>query len=263
MILAIDVGNTNIEFGVYDSAISIDGGARLIASFRMTTRHQITSDEIGLLIIQFLSAKQINPAQIDSACVVSVVPHVMHSLGSACVKYLGVTPRVFGADIKSPYKNLCKNPAEVGADRIVNAYSAFTKYGGDRPLLIVDFGTATTFDVCDVNGNYLGGLIYPGVKLSMEILSESAALLPKIELALPETVIGKDTVSGMQSGIFRGYAGVIKNIAEEIRSELGAEILTCIATGGFSAFIGNFVGIFTAIDKTLTLDGIVSLSNEK
>ena len=253
MTLAIDVGNTNIEFGVYDSD-------KLVSSFRMTTRHQITSDEIGLLIIQFLSAKQIGREQIDSACVVSVVPQVMHSLGSACVKYLGVTPRVFGTDITTPFNNLCKNPTEVGADRLVNAYSAFVKYGGECPLLIVDFGTATTFDVCGANGDYLGGLIYPGVKLSMEILSESAALLPKIELALPDSVIGKDTVSSMQSGIFRGYAGVIKNIADEIKAELGTDKLTCIATGGLSAFIGNYVGIFSTIDKTLTLDGIVSLN---
>jgi type III pantothenate kinase len=202
---------------------------------------------------------QLNIKQIEDVIITSVVPQVMYSISNAMRKYLKREPLIVGENIKVDILNKYDNPGEVGADRLVNAYAAHRKYKG-LPLVIVDFGTATTFDVVDEEGAYLGGLIYPGIKISMEALFNKAAKLPKVELSRPQNVIGKNTVNSMQSGAIYGYVGAVLNIVSCIEEELGRKV-DVIATGGLSEFIGKQAGIFKKIDKTLTLEGLYMIYN--
>lgn len=247
MLLAIDIGNTNIEFGVYEQA-----GIR--ARFRLGTNREITSDEIGLFMMQFFSINGIDKAQIEDIIITTVVPQVMYSLSNAMKKYIGLTPLVIGENIRCEIENRYDNPKEVGADRLVNSLAAFERYGG--PLIIVDFGTATTFDVVSKDGAYLGGSIYPGVKISVEALFEKTAKLPRVELVKRESAIGKNTIGSVQSGVMFGYVGAVLHIVAQIERELG-EKARVIGTGGLANMIGEQQpGIFYAIDRTLTLDGL-------
>ena len=250
MLLAIDIGNTNIEFGVYEG---MEGKAR----FRLGTNRDITSDEIGLMMMQFFAINGLDKEDIEDILIASVVPQVMYSIQNAMKKYLGKTPKVAGEGLPYAIENRYQNPREVGADRLVNAYAAFQKYGG--PLIIVDFGTATTFDVVSEDGAYCGGAIYPGIKISMEALFEKTAKLPRVELVRTDRAIGRTTVDSVQSGVMYGYVGAVKNIVQEIQRELGQEAKV-IATGGLSKLVGEQdPGIFCRIDRTLTLDGLVML----
>lgn len=246
MLFTVDIGNTNIEFGVFEER-------RLKASFRLATRHDVTSDELGLVIRQFFQVHQVSVANIDDVLITSVVPQVIYSVKNAMRKYLNLKPLVIGENLSVPVVNRYKNPSEVGADRLVNAFGAYRKYGGG--LIIVDFGTATTFDVLDKEGAYLGGAIYPGIKISLDALVNKASKLPKVEIETPPSVIGTETVLSMQSGIVHGYSGAIINIIKLIEQELGYPA-TIIATGGLSRMMGEQTNVFHHLDRSLTLDSL-------
>lgn len=251
MLLTLDIGNTNIEFGVFDND-------KLVATFRLVTKRNATSDEIGLTLMQFLDIHKIEAEKIEDVVIASVVPQVMYSVTNAIRKYLNKHSLIIGEDIKIDIKNNYHNPNEVGCDRLVNAYAAYKKYGGN--LIVVDFGTATTFDVVDEVGAYLGGVIFPGVKISMEALFTNASKLPRVEIVEPKSVIGKDTVSSMQAGAMFGYVGAVENIVNSINKELGIETKV-IATGGLSGLFNSQTDCFKKVDKTLTLEGILWIYN--
>lgn len=247
MLLAVDIGNTNIEFGVFEKR-------ELKCRFRLGTNREITSDEIGLFLTQFFVINGISKENIEDVVITTVVPQVMYSVNNAMRKYIGKTPLVVGDNLPCPVQNLYDNPKEVGADRLVNTLAAYSSYGG--PLVVVDFGTATTFDVVSKTGAYLGGAIYPGIKISVEALFEKTAKLPRVELVKSDFAIGKNTVGSMQAGILFGYVGAVGNIVRKMGEELG-EPPRVIATGGLSRLIGEMQpGLFYAVDRTLTLDGL-------
>ncbi|MCI8622067.1 MAG: type III pantothenate kinase [Provencibacterium sp.] len=253
MLLAIDIGNTNIEFGVYD-------GEQILARFRLGTNRDITSDEIGLFLTQFFSINAISREQIEDIIISTVVPQVMYSVQNAMKKYVGRAPLVVGENIRCPIENRYDNPREVGADRLVNGVSAFARYGG--PLIIVDFGTATTFDVLSKTGAYLGGAIYPGIKISMGALFEKTAKLPRVELVRVDSAIGRNTVGSVQAGAMFGYVGAVSGIVAQIQRELG-DPARVIGTGGLAQLVGQQQpDLFYSIDRTLTLDGLRMIYDE-
>lgn len=247
MLFVIDVGNTNIVLGIYDQK-------ELKYNYRMTTDRTRSSDEIGIFFMQLLSHSKISPAEIDDVVISSVVPPIMHSLENAVRKYIKKEPYIVSNRTPLPMKILMDNPLELGADRIVNAISAFEQYGG--PLIVIDFGTATTFCAINQNGDYLGGAIYPGLKISMDALVERTAKLPRIEIAKPEHVIGKNTVQSMQSGIVYGYVGMVDYLIKKMSDELGLKNVQVIATGGLSSLIAKESKKITRIDRNLTLTGL-------
>ena len=247
MILAIDVGNTNIVVALFD-------GEELKNSWRISTDKNKTSDEIGITLCQLTEHSGISAEQIEDVIISSVVPPIMHSLCNAIRKYIKCEPMVVGPGVKTGLNIKYDNPKEVGADRIVNAVGAIHKYG--KPLILVDFGTATTFCAIDRNGDYLGGVIAPGVKVSMNALFERAAKLPRVEIKKPQTAIGRNTISSMQSGAVYGQAGQVDRIVAEIKKELNEDDVKVIATGGLSVLIAPESDSIDFIDKTLTLDGL-------
>ncbi len=246
MLFTVDIGNTNMEFGVFE-----DG--KLLSSFRLVTNRDTTSDEVGLMVRQFFMTHDIKVSMIENVIITSVVPQVVYSVKNAMRKYLNLEPLIIGENLKVNIVNKYSNQAEVGADRLVNAYSAYKKYGGN--LIVVDFGTATTFDVIDEEGAYLGGSIYPGLKISLDALVEKTSKLPKVEISKPEKVIGVNTVMSMQSGIVYGYTGAVINIVNQIENELGKK-MKVIATGGLAKVVASQSDVFSVLDKTLTLDGL-------
>ncbi len=252
LVLAIDIGNTNMEFGIFR-------GGKLEGSFRLGTNREATSDEMGLLISQYFLIHNIQRGDVQDVVISSVVPQMMYSIQNAIKKYIGRRPLVVGANLPVPIENRYGSPSEVGADRLVNALAGFTKYGG--PLVVVDFGTATTFDAIDASGAYLGGAIYPGIRISMDALFQKTAKLPRVELVNPGSVIGKSTVSSMQAGAVYGYVGAVRGIVQAMQEQLG-ENTRIIATGGFSQLLGNEAGIFYKIDRSLTLDGLMMIYEE-
>ena len=195
MILTLDVGNTNMTGGVFK-------GEDIIATFRITTKMPRTSDEYGMLLCNLLQQNKINPDDIKDAIICSVVPNVMHSLASAMIKYLDIKPIIVGADLKTGLRIDVPNPQQVGADRIVDAVAAYEIYGG--PVLVMDFGTATTYDLVDETGAFIGGITAPGIRTAGKALWQDAAKLPEIEIAKPEKIVGVDTITSMQSGLVYG-----------------------------------------------------------
>ncbi|MCL4426069.1 MAG: type III pantothenate kinase [Firmicutes bacterium] len=246
MFLAIDVGNTNIVLGVYR-------GKELIMHWRIATEWQRTVDEYGLLLHHLLSYEGINQRDISAIAISSVVPPLTPTLEETCEKYLKVTPLVVGPGVKTGMDIRYENPREVGADRIVNAVGAYETYGG--PLIVVDFGTATTFDAISARGEYLGGAIAPGIGISTEALFERAAKLPRIELVRPKNVIGKNTVASMQAGIVFGFVGQVDELVRRLRQELGEETFV-VATGGLATLIAGESATIQKVDPFLTLEGL-------
>ena len=246
MLLAVDIGNTNMEFGVFE-------GDQLSASFRLATHHDVTSDELGFFIRQFFLIHGLDVSAVEDVLIASVVPQVVYSVKNAMRKYLGIEPLIVQENFTIDIVNRYDNPGEVGADRLVNAYAGFRKYGGG--LVVVDFGTATNFDVIDREGAYLGGVIYPGIKISLDALSQRASKLPKVEIETPEKIIGTNTIMSLQAGIVYGYTGAVAHIASMIGQELGYRPRV-IATGGLARVIGRQTDVFDQIDRTLTLDGL-------
>ncbi|MDN4070677.1 type III pantothenate kinase [Paenibacillus sp. FSL R5-0407] len=246
MFLVVDVGNTNIVLGIYR-------GRELLHHFRIGTNRQSTVDEYGVLIYDLFQMSKIDVREIEGVIISSVVPPLMHVLEELCEKYLHRKPLIVGPGIKTGLNLRYENPREVGADRIVNAVAAIEQYGG--PLVVVDFGTATTFDCVDAKGNYLGGAIVPGIGISTEALYQRASKLPRIELEKPKKVIGRNTVHAMQAGIIFGYAGQVDGIVERIRREMEAEPKV-IATGGLAELIASEASSIQEVNPWLTLEGL-------
>lgn len=249
MLLTIDVGNTNMEFGIFASD-------KRQASFRLGTKHDITSDEIGLLLRQFLQIHQVEVQQLKDVVIASVVPQVIYSVCNAMRKYVGRKPLLAGEDLPIPLENRYAQPSEVGADRLVNGYAGYRHYGGG--LVVVDFGTATTFDVISQEGVYLGGAIYPGMKVSLDALVAKASKLSKIEIDTPKQVIGTDTAMSMQSGLLYGYTGAVEHIISHCEVEIGHP-LTVIATGGLSRLIATHTKRPMTLNPALTLEGLAMI----
>ncbi len=247
MLLAIDVGNTNIKYGIYD-------GDELITSFRVSSRITKTADEYGSVLVNLLNTKNIKTAQIDGVIMSSVIPSLNYTICHMCEYFFALTPLVVGPGIKTGLNLKADNPKEVGADIIVNSVSAFNKFGG--PVIVIDFGTATTFDVISEKGELLGVVIAPGIKTSLEGLVNNTAQLPMIELDAPKTVIGKNTKHCMQSGVIFGFSGLVDNIINKIKKELNSPKVTVVATGGLGGIIAKEVKTINIVDRTLTLDGL-------
>lgn len=247
MLLAIDVGNTNIVFAVF-------AGEDVRGKWRLSTDARRTADEYAILLKELFALEGITFADIKNIIVSSVVPQSAYALKTLCKDYFGRKPMVVGKEgIKLGLAIKTDSPAEVGADRLVNAVAAFKKY--KKACIVIDFGTATTFDVVDGKGDYLGGLIAPGINLSLDALHRAAAKLPEIGVEKPKQVIGKSTVSAMQSGIYYGYLGLIEGSITRIRKELKKNLLT-IATGGLAPLFAEATDAIDKADEDLTLYGL-------
>ena len=253
MLLAIDVGNSNIVLGVFD-------GARLIHSWRLQTVRERTSDELGLLVDGLFAHSRIERVRIRGVILGSVVPPLTGTVRQMVERYFGVTAVIVEPGVNTGMPILYKNPAEVGADRIVNAVAAYEKFGtspagAGRPLIIVDFGTATTLDAVSAKGEYLGGAICPGVQISADALFQRAARLPRIDVRKPASVVGQTTVGAMESGLFYGYVGMVEGLVRRMSDELGGNAL-CVATGGLADVISPETSLIEHVDADLTLDGL-------
>jgi len=246
MLLVIDVGNTNTVLGVYE-------GERLLHHWRVWTDREKTSDEYGILLRNLYDASHFSSREIQAIIISSVVPPLTPTIVELCERYFGVTPLVVGPGVKTGISIKMDNPKEVGADRIVNAVAAFAKH--HKACVVVDFGTATTFDYVSGKGDYMGGVIAPGVNISAEALFRQASKLPRIEIAKPPTVIGKNTVAAMQSGIFYGYVALVDGIIDRIRKEVRLDPQV-IATGGLARTIASESSKIHEIDENLTLEGL-------
>lgn len=249
MILVIDVGNTNTVLGVFK-------GEELIGHWRVASDRHKTFDEYGILYKQLLTHSGIIPDSINRIIVSSVVPPLVTTLELVCKRYFRIEPHIVGPGTKTGINIKMDNPKEVGADRIVNAVAAYHLYGG--PIIIVDFGTATTFCAINSNGDYLGGAIAPGIKIATEALIARASKLPRIELIKPDRVIGKNTVMGMQAGIIFGYVGQVDGVVTRMKKELG-EKAKVVATGGLASLIGHESKTIEVINDMLTLQGLMIL----
>lgn len=246
MILAVDVGNTNIVFGIFKQKA-------IVSHWRIGSDRTKTSDEYGVLFRNLTELREINQKSIKGAILSCVVPPLLDVLVSALRSYFDVNPIVVEPGIKTGMPILYHNPKEVGADRIVNAVAAFDEY--KRSMIIVDFGTATTFDCISEKGEYLGGAIAPGLFISAEALFGAASKLPKVEIIVPKTAIGKTTVQSMQSGLVYGYAGLVDGIVERIQKEMGTSPKV-IATGGIANLIARESRTIEDVDEFLTLKGL-------
>ncbi|HEV3215656.1 MAG TPA: type III pantothenate kinase [Vicinamibacterales bacterium] len=250
MLLAIDVGNTNIVLGVFERAA-------LIESWRLATLRERTSDEIGIWVSQLFEHRALDPGAIDGIVLSSVVPPLTGTIMTMSQRYFGLTPLNIDSSVDTGMPLLYEHPAEIGADRIVNAVAAYQIYGRDRhvPLIVVDFGTATTFDAVSSKGEYLGGVICPGIQISADALFQRAARLPRVDVRKPCDVIGRSTVGAMESGLYYGYVGLVDGLVRRIKRELG-EHTFCVATGGLADVISPEVPLIEHVDPNLTLQGL-------
>ncbi|MBE5756779.1 MAG: type III pantothenate kinase [Clostridiales bacterium] len=247
MLLAIDLGNTNIKYGVFDND-------KLVASFRVSSRISRTADEYGSVLVGLLHDRGIEKGDIDGIVFSSVIPALNYTICHMCEYFFNISPLIIGPGVKTGLNIKAENPREVGADIIVNSVSAFSKHGG--PLVVIDFGTATTFDVINEKCELLGVVIAPGIKTSLEGLASKTAQLPMVELDAPKTVIGKNTKHCMQAGIIFGFAGLVENIVNKIKEEMGVDSIKVVATGGMGEIIAKEVSCIDKVDRTLTLDGL-------
>jgi type III pantothenate kinase len=261
MLLVLDVGNTNTVLGVFARAEVHPDGAheaevryeRLAANWRVATVQTSTVDEYGVLFRNLFSMANLEPSEIHGIVISSVVPPLDPVLRQMCERYFNSKPLFIEPGVKTGMPVHYDNPAEVGADRVVNAVAAFEKYGG--PCVVVDFGTATTFDCVSVKGEYLGGVICPGIGISADALFERTARLPRVEIRKPARVIGSNTVGSLQSGLYYGYLGLVDGILELLLAELG-QATKCIATGGLGSMIGTGSKYIKTVDDLLTLEGL-------
>ena len=245
-LLAIDVGNTNTVLGVYD-------GEELVANWRIQTIEGRTADEYAAILRQLSSACGFDSTRISSAIISSVVPPAVFELRKLCIRHLDVPTLVVGPGVKTGMPILYENPREVGADRIVNAVAAFEQLR--EGCVIIDFGTATTWDVVTPKGEYMGGVIAPGVHISSEALYSHAAKLPRVEIARPDKVVGRNTIASMQSGLYYGYIGMVDSVVDQIRAEIGFEA-RCLATGGLARLFAGQSRTIESTDVMLTLRGL-------
>jgi type III pantothenate kinase len=246
MLLAVDVGNTQTHIGMFR-------GEELVEHWRFATVRESTSDELATVIVALLNLRQLGLKDVDAAMVSSVVPQLVNEYERVSERYLGGMLQVVGPGLKSGIPIRTENPHEVGPDRLVNSVAAYDRIGA--ACIVVDFGTAITYDVVSTDGELLGAVISPGVEISMEALSERAARLPKVELVEPKELIGRSTETSIQSGVIYGFAGQVDGIVGRLREELGVEA-TAIATGGLSTSIAPFCEEIDEIDELLTLTGL-------
>ncbi|MBF0213598.1 MAG: type III pantothenate kinase [Magnetococcales bacterium] len=247
MLLVMDIGNTNIVLGVYQKE-------RLIHHWRIATRAGGTADEYGILLMQLFHLAEIDPRKVTGAIAASVVPPVEAAVLGAVKRYLQVTPLVVGPGFKTGMAIRYDNPREVGADRIVNAVAAYHRLQG--AAIVVDFGTATTFDLIGPQGEYLGGAIAPGLGISMDALFERTAKLPRVECVRPVSVVGRDTVGAMQAGLYWGYVGLVEGLITRMVAESGFSPVRVLATGGLAPLIARESPLIEEVDEFLTLTGL-------
>ena len=249
MILCIDVGNTNLKFAVFD-------GDELKCSWRAATDLKRTSDEYGAHLAEMLRINGLTKEHITGGIFSSVVPSLDYTVERLFSAYLGIAPLAIAPGLKTGLKMRADNAKEVGADRVVNNVAAIRIYGANKPMIVIDFGTATTFNIIDAEGAFIGGVIAPGIKGSLDSLVSGTAKLPRVEIAAPKSVIATNTVTNMQAGIVFGFAGLVESIVARIKAELKTRDVMTIATGGFSEIIAKETKCIDIIDKTLTLNGL-------
>ncbi len=246
MVLVLDVGNTNIKCGLFNEG-------ELAHSWRMNTKREQTSDEIGIKMCSFLTHLGLLREDLHAIIISSVIPSINYTIEHMCRVYFDKTPMIVGPGIKTGINILYENPRELGSDRIVNAVAAYELYGG--PCITVDFGTATTYGVVSEGGEFLGGVISPGIKISADALTNTAAKLPRVEISRPPKVINRSTISCMQSGIYYGFVGQVEFFIKKMRKELGADAKV-VATGGLSGVIATETSCIDYVNPTLTLQGL-------
>ncbi len=247
MLLTVDVGNTNITFGLFEKK-------ELLYTFRLMTATQRTSDEFGANILGLLLYNGLKKEEIEGVIIASVVPNVMHSLVGAIERYVGHKPMIVGPGLKTGIHIVTENPKEIGPDRIVDAVGAYEKYGG--PVLVLDFGTATTYDLVNEKGEFVAGITAPGIKISAKALWEDTAKLPEVEIRKPDSILAQNTVTSMQAGLVYGQIGQTEYIVRKVKEESGLEDIRVVATGGLGSIIADETDVIEVYDRMLTLDGL-------
>lgn len=247
MILTLDIGNTNIKTALFE-------GMEMLHYWRVSTNRAMSSDEYGILLLNLFAHAGVSPKQVEGIMISSVVPQINFTIEHMCRTYFGMEPHIIGPGIKTGINIRYENPRELGSDRIANAVAAYELYGG--PCITIDFGTATSFGAINEKGEFLGGAICPGLKLAAEALTERAAKLPRFELAKPDSVIGRNTISNMQAGIVYGYIGQINYLVERMKRELGAPHAKVVATGGLAVLVAGESNTIDVMDGLLTLKGL-------
>lgn len=246
MILTMDIGNTNIKTGLFD-------GGEMVQYWRISTNKIYSSDEYGILLANLFAHSGVSTDQVEGIIISSVVPTINFTIDHMCQNYFHLTPMFIGPGVKTGINIRYENPRELGSDRIANAVAAFEEYGG--PVIFIDFGTATTFGVVDEKGAFLGGSIFPGIKLASEALSTGTAKLPRFELTRPDAVIGRTTLTNLQSGMYYGYVGMLEHIVTKMKQELGKPA-TVVATGGMAQLLAEESRAIDHVDGLLTLKGL-------
>lgn len=247
MLLAVDVGNTNITFGVYRNK-------ELVTTFRMTTKTPRTSDEYGIAVMELLRIQKVKAEDIKGIVVASVVPNVMHALNGAFIRYVGKEALIVGPGVKTGIRLNSENPREIGADRIVDVVAAYNLYGG--PVLVIDFGTATTYDLVTEDGAFNVGITAPGIRISAKALWEDTAKLPEIEIKKPKSILAQETISSMQAGLVYGQIGQTEYIINQVKKETGFANLKVVATGGLGRIIADETDTIDEYNRFLTLEGL-------
>ena len=247
MILVVDVGNTNITFGVY-------AGKELKTTFRIMSKQPRTSDEYGISLRELLRTNDIDHKDIEGTIIASVVPNIMHALIGAITRYIGKAPLIVGPGVKTGIKIVTENPREIGLDRIVDAVAAYELYGG--PVLVLDFGTATTYDLVTEDGCFTAGITAPGIRISAKALWEDTAKLPEVEIKKPKSILAQETISSMQAGLVYGQIGQTEYIINQVKKESGYENLKVVATGGLGSIIADETDAIQIYDRGLTLEGL-------
>ncbi|NLJ90055.1 MAG: type III pantothenate kinase [Clostridiales bacterium] len=253
MLLGIDIGNTNITLGLFE-------GDALVYSFRLTTKTPRTSDEYGIILEDLLKSKNIKKEQIKDVIISSVVPGIMHSFNNSIKKYLDKKPFEIGVGTKTGINIVTPYPEQIGADRIVDAAAAYELYGG--PLIVIDFGTATTYDLISEDGAFLAGITSPGIRICADALWEETAKLPEIEIKKPDSILAKETITSMQAGLVYGYIGQTEYIVKEIIRESKLENVKVISTGGFGKMIADETEIIDVYNPDLSLEGLRIIYNK-
>lgn len=247
MLIAVDIGNTDFTFGIFQ-------GSKLCDTFRMSTKMTRSSDEYGIFVLDVLVYKGYKKEDVDAVIISSVVPAVMHSFNSAIIKYFGIHPIEVGPGIRTGIQIKTTNPKETGADRIVDCVAGYELYGG--PVIVVDFGTATTYDLVTAKGEFIGGVTSPGIRTAANALWQQAAKLPEIRITKPKSILAKDTVTSMQAGLVYGYVGQTEYIIREMIRESGLSGVKVVATGGLGKMIANATSSIDYYDANLTLKGL-------
>lgn len=253
MLLAIDIGNTNITLGLFEAD-------KLLYSFRLTTKTPRTSDEYGIILEDLLSSKNIKKDKIKDVIISSVVPGIMHSFNNSIRKYLNKKPFEIGVGTKTGINIVTPYPEQIGADRIVDAAAAYEFYGG--PLIVIDFGTATTYDLISKDGAFLAGITSPGIRICADALWKETAKLPEIEIKKPDSILAKETITSMQAGLVYGYIGQTEYIVKEIIRESKIENIKVISTGGFGRMISEATDIIDIYNPDLSLEGLKIIYNK-